>query len=83
MSRTGRQAVASANIEDHLSGILVNCNETRIGGPSTGIEIHVVAQQRDTMQALSAALHLPKGRFNIYRDEFFDEKVNNAKISQF
>ena len=52
MSRADRQPIARADIEDDLSGILVERNETRVGAAATGIDVHIVAEQRDAMQAL-------------------------------
>src|SRR6202021_1028291 len=58
MSRADRQPIARADVEDDLSGILVERNETRVGAAATGIDVHLVAEQRDAMQALGASLHL-------------------------
>ena len=44
-----------ADVEDHLSGILVERDQPWVGAVP---EVHVVAEQRDAVQALPATLHL-------------------------
>ncbi len=57
MSGAGKAFDRGVDVEHHLSGILIDCNQPRVGAVPTGIDVHIVAEQRDAMQALGAALH--------------------------
>src|SRR6476619_7385940 len=58
MSRVGHSFDRGADVEDHFTGIFVDCHKARVRGVPAGVEVHVVTEQRDTVRTLSATLHL-------------------------